>query len=158
MADLKSLARPAVEGLVNSSEDQLYEELGKRLRMVQADPQAAGAFEPSQQDREKIELETLGFVDDLKSLGKQFFAKVDRQAYEVMCGTSPGDQKDRDALSNAFGLGKEAVAATLAGALVAQLGIAPILAAAVAALIVRLFFKPAYQEMCVIWKKKLPSE
>jgi hypothetical protein len=42
--------------------------------------------------------------------------------------------------------------------LVAQLGIAPILAAAVAALIIRLFFKPAYQEMCVIWKKKLPSE
>jgi biopolymer transport protein ExbB/TolQ len=47
------------------------------------------------------------------------------------------------------------VAAYLATALVATFGLAPAIAAAIAAIVVRRFFKPAYQEFCKAWSERI---
>ena len=55
----------------------------------------------------------------------------------------------------AFSLGKSEVAAALAALLVSQLAIAPAIAAVVAAIAIKLFFAPAHDSMCDVWKGKL---
>lgn len=45
----------------------------------------------------------------------------------------------------------------IAGLLVANLAMAPAAATVVAALVLRLFFKPAYGAMCEVWRTKLPA-
>jgi hypothetical protein len=152
MADLTALARPAMKELGQKSDDELYAELGARLMLLSRDPKMTGEFKPE----EPIEIESLGFAADLKNFGLKFFNRVNRQAYELVCGTDAEESKEREDLLNAFGIGKEAVGPVLAGLLVAHLGLAPLIAAAVAAIVIRLFFKPAYQAMCDVWKGKLP--
>jgi hypothetical protein len=157
MADLAFLARQAVEDLADKSEDQLYAELGRRVELVISDPKKAGDFQPPGETPEKVEIETLGMVDELKKIGTRYFGRVNYQAYGLVCGSDPDNLGERQDLLKAFGLGKDAAGAVLAALLVSQLGLAPLIAAAVAALTIRLFFKPAHQEMCVYWKSKLPA-
>jgi hypothetical protein len=56
---------------------------------------------------------------------------------------------------DAFGIGGEAVATALAAVMVTSLGLAPAVAAVVAALAIKLFFRPAHGAMCDVWKGKL---
>jgi hypothetical protein len=49
------------------------------------------------------------------------------------------------------------VAGAIAGLLIANLAIAPAIATVVAALIIKLFFRPTYTEFCRVWKKNLPK-
>jgi hypothetical protein len=153
MADLASQAQAAVDTLAAKTDDELYVELGKRLAMNRTDPKKVAEFQP----QIPPEFETLGMVADLKALGRNYFSRVNKGAYELMCGSDADDTRERKKLVEAFGIGKEAVAAALAALLVAYLGIAPALAAVVAALVLRLFFRPAYDATCDLWKSKLPA-
>jgi hypothetical protein len=75
-----------------------------------------------------------------------------------MCGGDPEDKEDREKLTRALSIGPGEVATMMAGALVLHFGIAPAIAAIVAALIVKRFFSSAYEEFCETWKGALPKD
>ena len=77
--------------------------------------------------------------------------------YELVCGKSAADKAMRDKLMTAASGKAGTFAAVLAGALVSTFGWAPALAAVVAALVVKLFFKNAYVTTCDVWSKRLPA-
>jgi hypothetical protein len=150
MADLMLQAKPVVDRFSELSEDDLFEELGKRLRTIEIDPAASGHFELSGE----VPVETYGLSTDLREFGRRYLRRVNRQAFELVCGTDAAASTERSQLLNAFGLGREAVAAALTALLIAQLGIAPLVGVAVAAVIMRLVFTPTHGAMCDVWAAK----
>lgn len=153
MSDLVNRARPAVDSLLDKDEEQLYQELGRRALAIQQDPSISGSFAPEI----NTQLEPLGALDDFKDFGQRFFKRVNKQSYQLICGTEAEDSEERENIISAFGIGKEAVAPAMAALLVVHMGLAPALAAVVAALILRLVFRNGYEAMCEVWKEKLPE-
>jgi hypothetical protein len=151
MNHLALRARPAVDELANLSEDQLYSELGARLRSIARAPDGSDRFNMIPGEP----LESYGPLTELKILGQKFFARWSRDAYNLVCGASPDDAAARAQVVSAFAIGPEAVAAAIAAALTSYLGLAAALAAVIASLAIRLFFKPGYEATCDYWKEKL---
>ena len=143
-------ARPAVDNLLEADENQLYEQLGIRARALGRAPQLAGEFAPAV----AFDSATMGPLETVRDFGKRIFERLQREAHDLMCGD---DDADRSDLLDAIGVGETAVAAVLAGLIVTHLGVAPAIAAVVAALIIKRFFRPAYEEFCAVWKEKLPA-
>ena len=149
MSDITSLAKPALEKLEESDENQLYQELGVRLKAIASDPALAGSFDPTVTYSAAL----MGPLDDVKLFGKKFFEKMSREAYGLVCGGGLTDEEQKkftEALGNKIDFGT-----WLAAILVAHWAIAPAIAAVVAALVVRLFFRPAHSAMCEVWASKL---
>jgi hypothetical protein len=149
MTKIAAQAKPAIEKLMQSDLEQLYQELGIRLKALAADAAVAGSFDPEV----SYEPAVMGLMDDVKAFAKKFFEKMSREAYGLICGgglTSEEQKKLTEALGN-----KVDFATWLAAVLVAHLALAPAAAAVVAALVVRLFFKPAHAAMCEVWASKL---
>ena len=153
MSDLAEMARPAVDELLQRNEDELYMELGARLQAMGRDPVLSSSFAP----QIDTGLESFGAMEDFKEFGKRFFERVNVHAYELVCGTDSTNAGERQKVVDAFGVGKEAVAATMAGLLVVQLGLAPAIAAVVAAIVISVFFRSAHEAMCKVWKEHLPQ-
>jgi hypothetical protein len=153
MPELDELALPAAKQLLQSDEDQLYEELGIRQKAILRDPGLAGSFSPEASYNAVL----MGPMDDLRNFGKLFFSRLNRDCYDLICGGQQADAKEREKVAKAFGLGKTEVAAAIAGVIVAHFAIAPAIAAVVAALVVKLFFRNAQEAMCQVWKQKLPQ-
>lgn len=151
MSNLADQTRPAVHLLLEKDENQLYTEMGSRLWAIQANPSISGSFEPRT-------LETLGPGEDFWESGKRFFERVNVQAYQLICGENAIDIRERQEFADAFSIDRETVASVLAALLIGYLGIAPAIAPAVAALLVRLFFNPAYETMCHTWNERLNEE
>ncbi len=147
MTALSSEARSAVDALMHKEPDELYTELGRRLYAMEENPTLSGSFSPEI----PADLEALGATDDLKAFGERFFKRVNAQAYALICGGEAENSEERERVLDAFGIGKEAIAPAIAGLLILQLGLAPAVAAVVATLIIRLFFRPAYESMCETW-------
>jgi hypothetical protein len=153
MADPERQAESAVEMLMTYDEDRLYSELGMRLRTVRRDPTKSAQFDLVPD----TPLEELGVADDLRAFGRKFFDRVSTQAYALVCGSDSEQTEERGKLLQAFGIGRDAVAPALSVLLVGHLGLAPAIAAVVATLIVRLFFRPAHEAMCEVWQGRLPQ-
>ncbi len=152
MSDLSPSA--SVAKLLESPEDQLYQELGIRARAIAADPSLSGSFEPNVIHDAKL----MGPLDDIKDLGRRIFRRWNREAYDLICGGDPVDEKDREKVRNSFGLGDAAVAGSISALLIGSFGVAPTIATVIAALIIKRFFRPAYEETCNVWKEKLGAE
>jgi hypothetical protein len=151
MSDLSKLAEPVVTNLLQSDVDQLYEQLGMRAKTMAADLSAAGQLDPTVRHDER----TMGALDSVKRFGQRIFRRWNREAYELMCGKSADDAQDRERLVKATGIGDVAVASVLTGLLVSSFGLAPAIAAVLAALVVKRFFRPAHEEFCEVWKESL---
>jgi hypothetical protein len=153
MSDVATRARAAASELASLSEDQLYAELGTRLQSIARTPDGSDRFDmvPGQP------LESYGPREELKKLGQKFFVRWNREAYNLICGSSSEEAAAREQVLSAFGIGRDAVIAAIAAGLTVYLGLAAALAAVVAALAVRLFFKPGYEATCDYWKENLPS-
>ena len=146
-------AEPVVARLLeeDGDEDFLFAELGKRVSALARSTAGSEQFDMAA----GIDFEAFGPIDELKNLGRKFFARWNKAAYEMVCGSSPDDADARKKVSDAFGLGEQAVGATIAALLVVHFGLAAGVAGVVAVLIVRLFFRPSGQAMCDYWKEKL---
>src|SRR5690242_9664832 len=128
MPDLESSAQPAVEKLLQSDPNQLYAELGLRQKAIQADPAQAGMLETTA----TFEAELAGPLDALRDIGRDFFNRVSKDAYSLVCGADKQKSGERTKVLNAFGLGPTAVAAAMSAAFVSWFGWAPAIAAVVA--------------------------
>jgi len=147
MTDFSAAARKSVDELKNKNTDELYLELGQRLYAMQQDPSIGGSYSPEL----PAGIEALGATDDLKDFGQRFFKRVNAQAYALVCGVDAENSEERENVLDAFGVGKDAVAPAIAALLVLHLGMAPAISAVVATLILRVFFRPAYESMCEVW-------
>jgi hypothetical protein len=152
MRDLESQAQPALEKLLERDERNLYAELGMRLEAIKQDPSISGNFDLDAQG-----YEAFGVPKVIRDFGQQFFERMSVQAYALVCGSNAEHSQEREKLISAFGIGKEAVAPALAALMVSSLGLAPALAAVLAALVIKLFFKPGHAAMCEVWKARLPQ-
>ncbi|HET9768980.1 MAG TPA: hypothetical protein VFS60_19195 [Thermoanaerobaculia bacterium] len=153
MPTLHEEATQASERLLRADEPQLYEELAMRLKAIQAEPSAAGQFDlhPTYEEA------AMGPKDELRELGRRLWQRWQVETYNLFCGSSTGDAKDRRQLIDAIGVGEVAVAGALASLLVAHLAMAPAIATVIAALVVKRFFRPGYEELCAYWSKQLPA-
>jgi hypothetical protein len=142
-----------MEKLMQSDVEQLYAELGLRQKAIQEDPRQAGLFETTA----AFDAPFAGPMDSLRELGRDFFRRVSKDAYNLVCGRDKEDADERKKIQDAFRVDATTVAAALSAALVSWFGWAPAIAGVVAALVMKLFFKNAYEATCDIWKKSLPS-
>jgi hypothetical protein len=153
MSRAQEQAKTAVAKLLDAPDDQLFIELGLRKNAINFDPAVAGQYDPEL----SYDAEFAGPLDVLKEFGQRYFDKVNKQVYELVCGNSKDDAQDRSKLREAFGLDRTTFAAILAAALVSAFSWAPPIAAVVAAIAVKLFFRPGYEVACQLWKEKLPK-
>jgi hypothetical protein len=153
MNDNIEKAESALRKLLQSDEDQLYEEIGIRMSAMSEDSLDVSEFDPTV----TIDVSEMGPLDDLRELGRRMMQRWNRSAHELVCGTSDSDSKDRKTLLEAFGAGEIAVGVALATLLVSHLAITPAIASVIAALVMKRFFTPAYEEFCSMWETKLDS-
>lgn len=145
--------RSQVDGLLESDEDQLFAELGIRARAMRADPRVAGSYSP-QVVHSAAEM---GVLDDVRDFGRRVFKRWNVQAWELVCGTDADDSKDRKDFLDSIGVDKSVATMALAGLLVSHFTLAPAVAGVVAAIIVKRFARPVYDEFCSSWKGSLPA-
>lgn len=154
LTKLERKAQPAVQKLLRKDEDQLYKELGMRRKAIAEDPYLmAGSFDFDV----TYDVAVMGPMDELRKLGEQLFKRYQVEAHKLFCPKEGGDKEDIDNLKKAIGIDDAAVAAFIAAVLVTNVGIAAALAAVVAALIVKRFLRPTYEETCKAWAKNLPE-
>jgi len=147
----KEKALPAIESLKGKTEDQLYAQLGMRDKAIEKDPSKGESYNPTV----IFDGTTMGLKDDIVDFGKQLFKTYQLQAYNLACGADKSNDSDRKDLMNAFGLGDATFAAAIATVLVAQVGIAPAIASVVGVLVIKLFFRPTYEQFCKAWSKSV---
>ncbi|HSO70858.1 MAG TPA: hypothetical protein VLQ67_14640 [Arachnia sp.] len=141
----------AAEKLQQSSESQLLEELGARARAVQSDPALGAHYDLELAPDDTV----MGWREDALELGRQLFSRWEREAYNLLCGAADDDTADRKKLGEAFGVSDVIVAASISTALAASFGLAAPVAAVIAAILVKRFFRPGYEEFCRFWGKTL---
>jgi hypothetical protein len=153
MASLKEQAASAIEKLMQSDPDQLYSELGLRQKAILENPQVAGLFDPDI----SYDAPFAGPLDVLKEFGQNLFDRLSKSVYDLICGTGSENEEDRKKIEVAISLGATATATALASLLVGSFFLAPAIAAVVATIAVKLFFKATYGAFCDTWKKHLPA-
>jgi hypothetical protein len=151
MAELAELAKPSVASLFQSDTDQLYEQLGVRIKALSQNPAISGSFAPDV----SYDAQVMGPLDNIRRFGRLYFNRVNRQCHDLVCGQDSKDTEERKKVVHAFGLTKEDLGSAIAALLVAHLGLAPAIAAVVAVLIMKLFFRPALDAMCQVWSEDL---
>jgi hypothetical protein len=151
MQELTVKAQKATDQLVETDLDYLFDRLGTTLRVVSIKPELSGDFELDVSS----DVEALGPLDGIADFGRRYFLKVEVQVHRLIC--SADEKQDRQKLAHAFGLGREAVAATIAALLVSSLGFAPAVAAVLAAISIKVFFEPAQETMCEQWDERLKA-
>jgi hypothetical protein len=151
MSVLSQEAEPAVALLIQSDESQLYEQLGIRASAIERRPELAGSFDPPVTFDEVA----MGPLDSVRELGLRIFRRWESSAYGLACGQGADDEDDRKSLTDTFGVNSTTVAAFMAALLVSHFGLAPAIAAVIAAIIVKRFFRPAYEEFCAVWGERV---
>lgn len=154
MSNLAEQAEPALDDLLNTEEDALFEQLGIRAKAIQNNTNLSSSFSP----KVTFDEAAMGALDDVRNYGKRVFRRCSSEGYKLFCGDDPEDEEDRKELADAFGISEGKVASVVAALLVAQLGLAPAIAAIVAALIIKRFLiRPGYKLSCQTWKAHLPT-
>lgn len=152
--ELSSQSEIAVRKLLRSDVEQLYEQIGIRTEAIRIDPTKAGFFDPAV----IYDQAHMGAKESMKELGKRIYNRWKKEAFDLACGNADDDEKERQNLASAFGISDVAVAASLSALIVTNFGVAPAIAAVIAALIVKRFFRPAFEEFCLVWRKHLDEE
>jgi hypothetical protein len=93
--------------------------------------------------------------EGLKTLGRNIVNQWNVQLFGLVCGMTSEDQKDRHLILNTLNLGAGAAAGAVA--LTGRFAVPAVVAAAVAALIVKRFIWPARTELCKGWKEKIKA-
>lgn len=150
MAELKDEALQAVQALEDADDEELYRQLGLRIKAIERDPAVAGQFSPP-----RALLEPMGLtVGDVVAAGRKAFAQLSQAGYGLLCGGGQAQGGYFDNLVATLGTNRAAVTAGLATLLIAQLGLAPAIAGVVAALAIGRAAPASLQALCTGWAKK----
>lgn len=152
MPNVMDQALEAVEKLQDQDEDELYRQLGRRMALLEQEPQAAGYFNPPASFAEPMGIS----VDDLLALGRRAFGSVGKLGYQVVCGgadAAGGGHLQR--LVSTLGTNPTAITAAVATVLVTQIAIAPAVATIIATLIVGKVAPSSLDGLCKVWQAKL---
>jgi len=153
MSPLMDEALNAVESLEDADDDELYRQLGLRMRAMERDPKLAGHFAPP-----AAALEPMGMaLGDIVSAGRRAFATLSQASYALLCTAGPAGGRF-DAFVDTLGTNRMAITAALATVLVAQIGIAPTIAGVVATLAIGKAAPASMEMMCTIWARKAGIE
>lgn len=156
MTEVAKQAQEVAEELLQKEENQLYVELGLAAHTVLPEQPSKGGFAdltvtlravPTAGDRAQ--------GDWYLEFGRGLFKRMEKTAHQLICGTDDISQQERDDLLAAFGGGKAVVVGALTTILVAYLGLSAAIATFIAVLLVKLFFKPAYEQFCEMWTAAL---
>jgi hypothetical protein len=148
MSPLMDEALSAVEALADADDDELFRQLGLRVRAIERDPSIAGHFAPSAAALEPMGM-TLG---DLIGRGRHAFSALSKAGYSLLCGGGPGGQFDTFIAT--LGTSRMAITAALATVLVASIGVAPAIAGVVATLAIGKAAPASMEAMCKVWAAK----
>jgi len=149
MAEQDDEVRRAVQAVAEADDDELYRELGLRLKAVERDPEIGKSFSPP---RELLEPKGIA-LGDLVQVGKNYFASVSKMAYSVVCSGMQGAKFD--SLIASVGKDRFAAMAALTAILsTPALGIVAALAPMIAALVIGKVLPPTVEALCAGWAKK----
>jgi len=139
--------------LANKDEKALELLVGMQAQAIDKEPSLAEqvSLEP------KYDEATMGFLDDVRALGRRILKRWNRELNKLVCGTDSASEKDRNAILGALSMGETAVIAAVAAALLG-LGVPAPIAAALAPLIVKKFIWPAKDELCEAWSEAIKAE
>jgi len=152
MPDLQTQAVPVAEKLLQSDEDQLFAQLGLRKEFIDEHPAAGTELEPN------VPAEFAGKgLDFMLEVGQEYFNRVNRDVYALLCGDDNANAEERAKLQNAFGLGNASIAGAITAAAVTVLHLPAAVAVVIAALIVKLFVKDGVAATCAVWHRHLPA-
>jgi hypothetical protein len=141
-------ALKAVEELEDADDEELYRQLGLRIKAMERDPSIAGQFAPP-----KSLVEPMGVsLGDVIGAGRQAFARLSKAGFGLLCSGGQGSRFD--AFVATLGTSRMAVTAGLATLLVAQIGIAPAIAGVVAALAIGKAAPASVEAICAAWALK----
>jgi hypothetical protein len=150
---LAQQAHPVVKSLLKNDEEQLFTELALREKAIQQNPALKTSLDPDVY----YDVEHMGPLDDLARFGRVFFNGINRDCYGLVCGAEGENAAERQKFASALHIGPTEAAAVLTGLLVAQLSMAPAIAAVVASIVIKLFFRNALKATCDVWKGHLPA-
>jgi hypothetical protein len=148
--NLISKAEVAIRELADYEPEELFAELEIRRRTIAANPTLAGSFEVVGEYRSVVN----DSIETLSLLGRKFFQRFSRDAYQLLCGEDSQSAETRQQILRSI-TNQTTFATLLAGAAVAHLGWSPALAAVCAMLVTKLIVKNAKDTLCEEWRKAL---
>lgn len=143
----------AIAALAEASEQSLIDQIGRNAKTLQHDPALAGQL--AAPARRMGATRAAGTVRDIRKVGNRILKRWAREVYAIVCGNKPEDRADRRRILAALKLGEAGAAAVIAGVLIGSMGVAPVLAPAVAVIVARRFLEPAREELCAESRKWL---
>ena len=153
MPDNDNQLEPLLKKLLKADEKQLYEILGIREKAIESDPDKRNLIDPQVTYDEA----QMGTKEEVLELGQNIFERWALETYKLACGSEDTDLEERKKLVTASGVSEVAIASAITGLLITELAVPAALAPVIAAIVVRRFFRPAYEEFCKVWEKKLPK-
>ena len=135
----KEKQEPALEVLLGMLDEELthHPELKDQV-----------SYEPQYKDGE------MGSLDDLKFVGLRVLNRWNKELHALVCGNKPEDAAQRNNFLASLSLGEAAVIGAVVTALL-PLGVPPIVAAPLAAIIVKRFIRSGKDEVCQVWAERI---
>lgn len=150
MSYVEELAEREAPVLLERDEDKLYVDLAQAATSLKDAPQAVqtGCLDLQVYLRVVSEEEET----KLRNFGRRLFSRMQRAAYDLICGSDEVSTEERAKIFEAFGLkNARGLITVLVPVLVAYLGIATSVALLIATILVKIVLNPVYETLCEAW-------
>jgi len=140
--------------LQGTSEDELYRMLATA---ASAHPVQLGFQFDVDDLKRSADVDSAQRHEEWKAFGKRLLLRWSRALHDFVCTNADEDRDLKDKIRNALTAGAGSTAVLAAG-ITTAFGLAPAVAAIIAALLVRLIVAPAHEEVCSTWTEWLSKQ
>ncbi|MEG3982372.1 hypothetical protein QUA08_16510 [Microcoleus sp. T3B2] len=154
MTDVEAI----VESLWELDDDVLEAQLGSRVQAIGDDVAGRGAtgVDPASLESIDVNVAARAAIDPrFLDAGRQLFDRINPSAYELMCKPLGDDAETQKILDETINQNYTKAAGMLAPVLVSGFGLAPVVAALVATLIIKKIANMGATAICETWEKSL---